>query len=294
MFRSESRTSAKTGVAPAWTITFAVAGQVMGVVITSSPGPTPTASSARCSAAVPDATASTWSAWTYSAKRRSSSAARGPVVNQPERRVSATASISSSPIAGGWNPSIVARLEETLSMRGRVTTPPYRKFHGPQRTPYSTGLRSHRARARCHVPGPDLPIPACLRRRGTLGPKRRPQIPPGGSGRPPSTGALDSCDLVRLLRAVSGSQAARLRRAVYLRSDPARPALDRRPGPSGSRPSPRRQDGGSRKRVDFRSCLGSEREEHRGLDQLREQRTRRRDLAHQLRRNRSPSGHSHA
>ena len=39
MFRSESRTSAKTGVAPAWTITFAVAGQVIGVVITSSPGP---------------------------------------------------------------------------------------------------------------------------------------------------------------------------------------------------------------------------------------------------------------
>ena len=39
MFRSPSRTSAKTGVAPAWTITFAVAGQVIGVVITSSPGP---------------------------------------------------------------------------------------------------------------------------------------------------------------------------------------------------------------------------------------------------------------
>ena len=39
MFRSSSRTSAKTGVAPVWTITFAVAGQVIGVVITSSPGP---------------------------------------------------------------------------------------------------------------------------------------------------------------------------------------------------------------------------------------------------------------
>ena len=38
-FRSESRTSAKTGVAPVWTITFAVAGHVIGVVITSSPGP---------------------------------------------------------------------------------------------------------------------------------------------------------------------------------------------------------------------------------------------------------------
>src|SRR5947207_10667298 len=114
MLRSSPRTSTKTGVAPAWTITFAVAGHVIGVVITSSPGPTPTASSARWSAAVPDATARTCSAWTYSAKRRSSSAARGPVVSQPERRVSATASISSSPIAGGWNPSIVFRLDETF------------------------------------------------------------------------------------------------------------------------------------------------------------------------------------
>ena len=59
MFRSESRTSANTGVAPQWTITFAVAGQVIGLVITSSPGPTPSATSERCSAAVPEETAST-------------------------------------------------------------------------------------------------------------------------------------------------------------------------------------------------------------------------------------------
>ena len=45
-----------------WTITFAVAGQVIGVVITSSPGPIPSATSARCIAAVPEATASTCSA----------------------------------------------------------------------------------------------------------------------------------------------------------------------------------------------------------------------------------------
>src|SRR6476659_2550274 len=41
--------------------------------------------------------------------RRSSSAALGPVVSQPDRSVSATAAISSSPIAGGWKPSMVAR-----------------------------------------------------------------------------------------------------------------------------------------------------------------------------------------
>ena len=62
MLRSPSRTSQKTGVAPQCSITFAVAGHVIGLVITSSPGPTPSASRARWSAAVPDASASTCSA----------------------------------------------------------------------------------------------------------------------------------------------------------------------------------------------------------------------------------------
>ena len=64
----------------------------------------------RCSAAVHDETASTCLASRYSRMRASSSAARGPVVSQPERSVSATASISSSPIAGGWNDRKVSRL----------------------------------------------------------------------------------------------------------------------------------------------------------------------------------------
>ncbi len=41
--------------------------------------------------------------------RVSSCAARGPVVSQPERSVSATASTSSSPSAGGWKPRVVLR-----------------------------------------------------------------------------------------------------------------------------------------------------------------------------------------
>src|SRR5215210_1496745 len=124
MLRSPSRTSAKTGVAPQWTITFAVAGQVSELVITSSPGRTPTASSARWSAAVPEATASTCFASRYSAARRSSSAALGPVVSQPERIVSATAVISSSPTAGGWKERKLARLarveplDESSGIRG--------------------------------------------------------------------------------------------------------------------------------------------------------------------------------
>src|SRR5688572_1129565 len=108
MLRSDARTSANTGVAPVCTMTLAVAGHVIGVVITSSPGPTPSASSDRCIAAVPEVTARACFAPTYSANRRSSSAAFGPVVSQPERSVSATAAISSSPIAGGWKPRKVS------------------------------------------------------------------------------------------------------------------------------------------------------------------------------------------
>ena len=59
MLSVSSRMSANTGVAPVWTITFAVAGQVSELVITSSPGPTPSATRERWSAAVPDETART-------------------------------------------------------------------------------------------------------------------------------------------------------------------------------------------------------------------------------------------
>src|ERR687898_1479228 len=117
MFRSDSRTSTKTGVAPAWTTTFAVAGQVIGVVITSSPGPIPSATRVRCIAAVPEETASACFAPTYAAKRRSSSAEFGPVVSQPDRIVRVTASISSSPTAGGWNESIVVLRESSCTGR---------------------------------------------------------------------------------------------------------------------------------------------------------------------------------
>ena len=85
-----------------------------------------------CIAAVPEATARTCFAPKYAAVRSSSNAARGPVVSQPERSVSVTAAISSSPIAGGWNPSFVLRrvlidleaygLRRTASAREDVLT----------------------------------------------------------------------------------------------------------------------------------------------------------------------------
>src|SRR5262245_1483673 len=133
MFRSPSRTSTNTGVAPQWTITLAVAGHVIGEVITSSPGSTPSAISERCSAAVPDASASTCFASRYSAIRRSSSAARGPVVSQPDRSVSATAAISSSPTAGGWKPSIVSRLDESFDIHGLESNRRFRPVCTPER-----------------------------------------------------------------------------------------------------------------------------------------------------------------
>src|SRR5512146_1606682 len=50
--------------------------------------------------------------------RASSSAVRGPVVSQPERSVSATASISASEIAGGWNERNSDRFAETSGICG--------------------------------------------------------------------------------------------------------------------------------------------------------------------------------
>jgi hypothetical protein len=49
--------STNTGVAPAYWIAAAVATNVNGTVTTSSPAPMPAASSARCSALVPELTA---------------------------------------------------------------------------------------------------------------------------------------------------------------------------------------------------------------------------------------------
>src|SRR3954451_20183063 len=50
--------------------------------------------------------------------RSSSSAVRGPVVSQPERSVSATASISASVTAGGWNERNSDRFAETSCICG--------------------------------------------------------------------------------------------------------------------------------------------------------------------------------
>ena len=58
--RWNGSTSANTGVAPQYEMAHDVEMNVWGVVITSSPGPTPAASSARCSAEVPEFTPMQW------------------------------------------------------------------------------------------------------------------------------------------------------------------------------------------------------------------------------------------
>src|SRR5688572_25148705 len=87
-------TSANTGVAPQWITVLAVAQNVSGLVTTSSPGPTPDASSDRCRPAVHELTATACAAPTLSANARSNAATRGPVVSQPDASTSATASAS--------------------------------------------------------------------------------------------------------------------------------------------------------------------------------------------------------
>ena len=76
----------------------AVAANVIGVVIASSPGPSPAATAAPCSAAVPELNATAWRAPVASASSASKAGTRGPVVSQSDRSASATAATSSSEI----------------------------------------------------------------------------------------------------------------------------------------------------------------------------------------------------
>ena len=73
-------TSTSTGRAPASATTFAVAGNVYAGTITSSPGPIPSASTARWSAAVPEETATAWGTSQARASSASNSATFGPIV----------------------------------------------------------------------------------------------------------------------------------------------------------------------------------------------------------------------
>ena len=95
--------SANTGFAPVKIIALTVEAKVIGVVITSSPGPTPSAISAQCSPAVAEFTESACGAPKYSANSRSKRSVFGPIASQPLRMESATSAIASSPMLGFAN-----------------------------------------------------------------------------------------------------------------------------------------------------------------------------------------------
>ncbi len=121
--------------------------------ITSSPGPTPVASSARWSAVVHDVVATAWAAPTRAATTRSNSATFGPCVTQPLESTSATARASASPnsrrVSGmltGWISS--------LPTAHAATTPPDREGR------LRAGLRRG-------SPSPAAPPRPKRRRRGT-------------------------------------------------------------------------------------------------------------------------------
>ncbi len=100
MFNVSGSQSTSTGFAPKYATTSADAANVIVGTTISSPAATPMASSARWSAAVAELTATACRAPTNRAKSHSNVRAFAPVVIHPERSVSSTARISSSPICG--------------------------------------------------------------------------------------------------------------------------------------------------------------------------------------------------
>src|SRR6185436_9369945 len=105
-FSVSDRQSASTGRAPRYVTTSPVAVKVYVGMTTSSPALTPTASRARCSAAVAELTARAWRARRAFAKSCWNCRTLGPVVNHPDRSVSATSATSSSLMDGRWNGTV--------------------------------------------------------------------------------------------------------------------------------------------------------------------------------------------
>ena len=86
--------SANTGRAPQYSAQFADAANVIGVVMTSSPAPTPAARQAMCSAAVPLLQSTAYFAPVTSQSFFSASSIAGPQVRKSLRMTAATASMS--------------------------------------------------------------------------------------------------------------------------------------------------------------------------------------------------------
>ena len=114
-----SSTSAKTGVAPRWTTTLAEAIQVNAGTMTSSPGPTPIAASARWSAVVQEVVARACGTPWRAANASSNSATFGPWVSQPDSSGPRSASSSSSPSDGEAIGTLRALLSQAVDTAAR-------------------------------------------------------------------------------------------------------------------------------------------------------------------------------
>ena len=140
-FIVDGSTSTSTGRAPTSATTFAVAGNVYAGTITSSPGPIPSASAARCSAAVPDDTATACSTSHARATSASSSATFGPIVSCPVPSTSATSASSSAPTSGQ-----ARRIRASVPCTTRSSSPALRRG---RRAPRSRAARAPSRRSGC-------------------------------------------------------------------------------------------------------------------------------------------------
>src|SRR6476646_11720272 len=128
----------------------AVAANVIGVVTASSPGPSPAATAAPWSAAVPELKATAWRTPAKAASAPSKAGTRGPVVSQSDRSAAATAATSSSEIDCRAYGSIVERTGSPPSIASRALV----------LVVIGTVLRSPDRDPRLHPPGHPAPDPA--------------------------------------------------------------------------------------------------------------------------------------
>lgn len=100
MFSVFGQMSTNTGLAPTIRITLLLAMKLNGVVITSSPGLIPSASSDRCSPDVPEFTATPYRRSHRFATSFSNCSTIGPIDSRPDRSDCTTRSISTSVMSG--------------------------------------------------------------------------------------------------------------------------------------------------------------------------------------------------
>ena len=132
-------TSPKTGRAPVNRMGLAEAMHESGVVMTSSPGPTPSAASTTWSAVVPEVVATAWPVPQSWAKAASSSRTLAPWVIQPLAATAWTAAISASPISG-----LATGMRQAISPPGprRARAPPARRRLRPGPCPRAGSCRA--------------------------------------------------------------------------------------------------------------------------------------------------------